>query len=149
MSDTIHALPSTRWQCLRYNRKGATLALIFSLGVLLGGFLALIRPIPASPPGPDPFLVRLGLVDGAAVLSYVFLSVRCAHERLWFGIAATASVILAVRSFEPSLVASVASELAVLDLALWTAATMVSVYFVRSAFRGMPPRASSGEHGGQ
>jgi hypothetical protein len=153
MSEVIHTLPGTQWVCIRHNRRAATLALIFSLGVLLGGTLEATRWFPSSLPGPDPFMVRLGIVDGAAALFGAFLSVRCVYERLWLGIAAAGSAIMVLRSFHPGLAGPGSVGLGLLVLLPWVAAAVVSLGFVRSAFEtppsgGAPQPAASGGGGG-
>lgn len=136
MRAVTHVLARMQWVCIRQNRRAATLALFFSLGVMLSSAVGVSRPLSVTQQGPDPFMVRLALVGGAVILSYVLLSVRCVYERLWSGVADAATIIMALRSFHPGLAVSVVGWLGVVVLLLWLAATIISLGFVRSAFRG-------------
>jgi len=138
VSETIHTLPETQWSCIRNNRRLALLALIFVAGISIGSWLDIGRPFPERP---ESFIGRLGLADGALVMLYLFLSVTCFYERLWLGIALAGSTISLMKSFYPSLVGPVISQVRLLELFLWLVATAISMAFVRHALTSTGPRA--------
>lgn len=136
--DSVH---EAHWRtCVNHNKKKAVLALAFAAVMSLSSWKEIGRPFP-PPEGADPFMVHLGLVGTSAVMFYLFLSIRCIYERLWLGIAAVASTLLVVRSFYPTIVAPSISDLRTFDLFLWLAATIVSLAFVKSAFKSTPPQS--------
>lgn len=139
MSEHTHSLQRVQWTCIRRNRRAAILALIFSLGVLLGGLREVVGASARASLAPDPFMVRLALVDGTAILFYLFLSVPCIYERLWCAFAGLASAVMVLRSFHPYVAAPGSTELTIPILALWLAAVITSLVCVSSAFRGPPP----------
>lgn len=136
MRAVTHVLAKMQWVCVRRNKKASALALAFSLGMLLSSVLEVAWPLAAAEPGPDPFMERVAWVGAAVLLFCAFLLIKCIYERLWSGVAAAATTIMTLRMFDPSLAGHLVGGLKVVVLSMWLAATIISLTFVRSAFRG-------------
>jgi hypothetical protein len=136
--------------CVIRNKRLALLALLTSVAMLMASFRELYRPIMRVR---MPVSVILVLVYMIGVMALSIVRVRCSHERLWLGIAVTGVTVLFVRGWFPVLVAHEIKVIRILDLLLWSGATLVSIWFVRSAFRsparGVSPPGSSPEQGRQ
>ncbi len=143
ISEIIHKLPQTEWLCIRNNRSLALLSLIFAAGISVGSWLDIGRPFPE---GPDSFIGRLGLADGALVMFYLFLSITCFYERLWLGIALAGFAISLMKSFYPSLVGPLVNQLRALELILWLVETAIGVVFLRYALTSAAPGARRNNH---
>jgi hypothetical protein len=125
--------------CIVRNKRLALLSLIFSGVILAASLRAILRPLSGER---EPVSVLVGVVYVISLMMLFIMRTRCWRERLWLGIAVTAATCGLVRGLLPSLSASSVYVLTRVTLLLWLGATVISLWFVISAF-GTP----SSRHG--
>jgi hypothetical protein len=71
---------------------------------------------------------------GTILVLYLFWRVNCARERLFLGMAFSYNAFALVRLYLPNLLTPATGVIRTLSLFWWIVATLVSLYFVASAF---------------
>jgi hypothetical protein len=79
-----------------------------------------------------------------AVMAWVIVAVACPYERLWLGFALAGGLVGLVTGSFPALVAPAIGVVRVGLLILWLAATLISIWFTRSAFQSGPQGTPAG-----
>jgi hypothetical protein len=121
--------------CVTRNKRKALLALLFSCVLLTACLRDLHKPFNGER---EPVWVILGITCVIGLMTYLIARIRCWHERLWLGLAATGGLVVLVKGLFPVVVAPAMSGFR---------------GFVRSAFRSTareasPPDLSSQQDGG-
>lgn len=125
--------------CITHSKRKALLALLFSAPVLLVTWRDLHKPFPVLQ---NPEAARLGTAYVVGLILYLFLRIKCKHERLWLGPALAGGLVGLLTEFFPGVGGPIATGVNVISLLLWLAATVVSIGFVRATFRDEDRRGS-------
>jgi hypothetical protein len=122
--------------CPRRNRRLAICALLLSAGIAASSAHGIARPFPAEQDLAASQL-SLGVVD-AMLVYLLLLRFGCRHERRFLGTALAGGLLILLTAFFPGFGGPVATGVNAACLALWLAAAVVSVGFVRLAFNATP-----------
>lgn len=115
-----------------HSKRKAILALLFSSVMTLVCWKGLLGPF-SVPQNPEAARLETAYVVG--LMLYLFLRIRCPRERLWLGLALSDGGVALLREFVPSSLAPATPEIKAFSFLVWLAATVVSLYFIRGAFR--------------
>jgi len=121
--------------CVARNKKNAALVLVVSEVMLVVTWGLLNTTLPTVKAS---LLDHLGTICVVGVMTYFLVSISCRYERIWFALAITAGIVALAKGLFPGIAAPVVTLIQGVSLLLWFLATLVSLGFVWSAFRGTP-----------
>ena len=127
------------YYCAARSRGTAATFLGFSILMIYLAHRDLAKPILTERAS---LTVLFGLLFCIMFLVDCFLSLNCIRERLFLGLAAVSFILALLRNAAPGFVAPHAPAIRHLTLAIWVAASLVSLSLFKSALHAGPPGAS-------